>query len=79
MEKRLLLGYHTHSGDRVFALIKRKMTLWLSRGYAPYRNPVSLCYIFGDEYPDCFSPRRRTLAVWRANYMSPQSLAFIRI
>ncbi|WP_293135238.1 hypothetical protein [Microcoleus sp. bin38.metabat.b11b12b14.051] len=27
MEKRLLLGYHTHSGDEVFALIKRKMVL----------------------------------------------------
>jgi len=24
MEKRLLLGYHTHSGDSVVALIKRK-------------------------------------------------------
>ena len=27
MEKRLLLGYHTHSGDEVFGLIKRKMVL----------------------------------------------------
>lgn len=32
MEKRLLLGYHTHSSDRVFALIKRKMVL-------VFRNP----------------------------------------
>ena len=32
MEKWLLLGYHTHSGDRVVALIKRKMVL-------VFRNP----------------------------------------
>lgn len=32
MEKRLLLGYHTHSGDEIFALIKRKIAL-------VFRNP----------------------------------------
>jgi len=47
MEKRLLLGYHSNSGDSVVALIKRKMALVFrnselgrSRGNSPAAKPI---------------------------------------
>ena len=55
MEKRLLLGYHTHSGDEVFGLIKRKMVLVFRNleiktiaGLAPLLKPsFSMLYLGG--------------------------------
>ena len=55
MEKRLLLGYHTHSRDEVFALIKRKMALVLRNpeiraiaGVRPLQKPgFSMLYFWG--------------------------------